>query len=211
MPGKELNRIKINSDTINKAYNYTVDLLSNELPDTFRFHTVDHMQEVLKFVEIIGNYHQLSDDDMNIVKISAIFHDTGYIKKYKGHEEEGIKIARNFLEDKLIEESQIKKVEKTIMSTKVPQKPDDLLSKILCDADLINLTYDNYFESAELMRQEWNQTGVAKMNELEFHDNSVKFFNSHQFHTDYGRKFLQPKKEKVLRRIKKRQEEFKKF
>jgi HD superfamily phosphodiesterase len=205
MPGRSSsNKKKIDSDIINKAYNVTTDLLENQLPDTFRFHTVEHMKEVLKYVQIIGSYHHLNQDDMNILEISAIFHDIGYIKIYKGHEREGIKIARDFLEKEQVMESQIIKIEKAIMSTKVPQKPENLLSKILCDADLINLTYDHYFETAELMRQEWINTGFAKMNELEFHNNSLNFFKSHNFHTEYAQKYLQPKKKELRKRIQKR-------
>ena len=85
---------------------------------------------------------------------------------------------------------------------KVAQNPKDKLSEILCDADLMHLTYNNYFDLVEMMRMEWQFMGIAKMTIKEFHKNSVNFFNTHHYHSEYGRKVLEPKKEKNLNRIK---------
>jgi putative nucleotidyltransferase with HDIG domain len=203
------NTIQINSKFVKKSYDFVINLLKDNLSANFKFHSIDHMKEVLKYVEIIGGYYGFKEDDMNLLRVSAIFHDIGYLNAYIGHEEESVNIAKKFLVQNNISESQIQIIANAILATKVPQTPADIYSKILCDADLINLTYDNYFESAELLRQEWLKTGFAKMSEKEFHENSVRFFNMHNYHTEYGKKVLNSKKKKILYRIHKRLAEMK--
>lgn len=198
------NTVSIDAVIVKKSYDYVINLLKKELSANFTFHSIEHMKEVLKYVEIIGNYHGFKDDDMNILRVCAIFHDIGYVYVYKGHEEKGAESANKFLSQNNIDVTQIRIVIDAILATKVPQTPKDIYSKILCDADLINLTYDDYFESAELLRQEWLNTGFAIMDEKTFHHNSVQFFKQHRYHTTYGQKYLEPKKRMVLKRIKER-------
>jgi len=62
----------------------------------------------------------------------------------------------------------------------------------------MHLTTDNYFDYLDLLRREWNLYGVADFNEREFYENRITFFNSHSYHTVYGRRILKPLKEKTL-------------
>lgn len=192
---------KISQQTIKKVNHFVFDILEHQLPKNCVFHSKEHTLDVLKNVELIGKYSNLKEDEMNILRVSALFHDTGYIRTYNGHEMESALIAQNFLLHENIDESVIRKITAAILATKVPQNPKDKLSEILCDADLMHLTYENYFEQIEFMRLEWDFMGVAKMNKKEFNLNSVKFFNSHHYHSEYGKKVLTPKKEKNLKEI----------
>lgn len=193
--------MEISEYTVQEAYDYVVHVLENHLSNKILFHSVNHMKEVLKYSEIIGKYMKLSKEELNIVKVCAIFHDCGYAYVYRGHEETGVDIATKFLAEQGVGNAPIQIVANAIFATKVPQNPVDVYGMILCDADLINLTYDNYFENAELMRQEWIMTGSAPMNELQFHKNSLNFFQNHHYHTPYGKTILTPKKQKVRKRL----------
>ena len=193
---------KINRETVNKVHHFVSEILDHQLPKDYIFHSKEHTLDVLKNVELIGNYIKLKEDEMNILRVCALFHDVGYIRTYKGHEMESAIIAKKFLQNENIDENHISQVISAIKATKVPQNPKDKLSKILCDADLMHLTYNNYFDQVEMMRMEWQFMGIANLTINEFHINSVKFFNSHHYHSEYGRKVLQQKKEKNLKRIK---------
>ena len=195
---------KINQEIVKKVYDYVSDILDHQLPKDCLFHSKAHTMDVLKNVELIGNYVGLSEVEMNILRVSALFHDVGYIRTFKGHERESALIAKNFLQNENIDEGIIKQVVSAIKATKVPQNPKDKLSEILCDADLMHLTYNNYFDQIEMMRMEWQFMGVAKMTINEFNLNSVKFFNSHHYHSLYGNEVLQKKKDKTLKLIKER-------
>ncbi|MBA4409828.1 MAG: HD domain-containing protein [Bacteroidota bacterium] len=186
---------------VGEAKLFVTALIGSNLSENFLFHTTFHTLDVLKNSEIIGKYSQLSEDELNFLRICALFHDVGYINAYKGHEAESATISGEFLKSKMVEKKLIQRVKNVILSTKVPQQPFDKISRILCDADLMHLTYDSYFEYMDLLRHEWNLCGIVNLNEREFHENSVVFFNSHSYHTVYGRKILKPLKEKTLLRI----------
>jgi len=101
-----------------------------------------------------------------------------------------------------VDEKIIDQIERAILSTKTPQNPEDRISKILCDADLMNLTFDDYFEQVDLMRMEWAKVGKAKLDRRQFYLNTLEFFQSHEYHSKYGKKILQPKKELTERKLK---------
>jgi len=192
---------KIDALIVKEAREYVTSLLTNELSDKCLFHTISHTLDVVKNAEIIGNYCNLGKDDLNILRLSALFHDVGYVDAYDNHELFSAERARSFLQSKNVDEGIIHQVESAIHSTKTPQTPGDKISKMLCDADLMNLTFDDYFEQIDLMRKEWEKVGKAKLDQNEFHLQSLEFFQSHKYHSEYGKKVLQPKKEKTESKI----------
>lgn len=194
----------ITSKLIEKIEEDVYHLLDNFLPQGCLFHTKKHTSEVLRYSRLIADYLKLNKEEQKLISISALFHDIGYISTYEGHEHKSADYARDYLSSRHIDKSSIKIIVDAIMSTKVPQLPENILDKILCDADLAQLTFENYFENMEFLRLEWINMGIVSFNEKEFHMNSIKFFNSHSYHTEYGRLVLQPKKEVNLNRIKQR-------
>jgi len=188
---------RIDGGLIEEAKEFVTAILTHELSDKCLFHTIAHTLDVLKNAEIIGRYCNLDEYSLNVLRISALFHDVGYVDAYDDHEMYSADRARDFLKSKDVEELSIYQVEVAIHSTKTPQNPSDDISKILCDADLMNLTFDDYFEQIDLMREEWEKVGKAKLNSQEFHMKSLEFFRAHKYHSKYGKKILQPMKEKT--------------
>jgi predicted metal-dependent HD superfamily phosphohydrolase len=195
---------KIDDVLVEEAKQYVSKFLAHELSEKCLFHTISHTLEVLKNAEIIGRYCNVDEDQLNILRISALFHDVGYVDAYDDHEIFSAKRAVAYLADKKVDVSTIAQIEKAILSTKTPQNPQDKISRILCDADLMNLTFDDYFEQVDLMREEWEKVGKAKLNSHQFYLNTLEFFRSHEYHSKYGKTILQPKKEMTEREIKKK-------
>jgi len=191
----------IDDALIAEAKQYISTLLTTELSENCVFHTISHTLDVVANAEIIGKYCKLDDDSLNILRMCALFHDVGYVDAYDDHEICSAERAKTYLNSKNIDPEIIHQVEKAILSTKTPQNPLDRISRILCDADLMNLTFDDYFEQIDLMRKEWEKVGKAKLNSQEFHISSLEFFQSHEYHSQYGKKVLQPKKEKTELKI----------
>ncbi len=101
-----------------------------------------------------------------------------------------------------IDHESIDQIERAIAATKVPQSPTDVISKVLCDADLMHLSFDDYQDRMELLRREWELCGRSILSEKEFLEQSVKFFETHHYHTSYGLEVLTPKKMHNLEGIK---------
>jgi len=191
----------IDDALIEEAKQYISSLLTTELSENCVFHTINHTLDVVSNAEIIGRYCKLDENSLNVLRICALFHDVGYVDAYDDHELFSAERARTYLRSKDIDPEIIDQVEKAILSTKTPQNPKDQISRILCDADLMNLTFDDYFEQLDLMRKEWEKVGKAKLNSHEFHISSLEFFQSHEYHSKYGKKVLQPKKEQTELKI----------
>jgi len=197
----------IDADLTAEAEKYVVSLLNNRLSEEYLFHSVRHTMNVVKGAELIGKESGLNESELKILKISALFHDVGYTITNEDHEAESAFIAGEFLRSKEVDEDQMKQVENAIMATRVPQQPKDRISGVLCDADLLHLTSEDYFEQMELLRLEWQVTGKNFFTEYQFHQNSLDFFKGHHYHSEYGRKVLEARKQIVLMKIRDRMEE----
>lgn len=201
--------MKINSELLKEIEKYSSDLIINESSEKLIYHTIEHTQQVVENVKNIAKSENLSEDEMNILLTSAWFHDTGYIKIYQGHEAESVSIAINFLEQKDIDKDIMDIVSKSILATTFPHQPDNKIAEILCDADMMHLGSENYFEQAEKLRQELVNSGVRKLKKLEFEKESILIFRTQSFYSKYCQNEIVKNKEsnfKLLQeRLKKRQ------
>ena len=193
--------MKINSELLKEIEKYVTDLILKESPDNLIYHTVNHTTMVVRNAGIIGEKESLNTDEMNILLASAWFHDTGYIKKYLGHEKESAAIATDFLTTKGVDKESIALVSECIMATTFPQKPNTKIAEALCDADMMHLGEESYFELAEKLRQELKATGIKAMRKVEFEKESINFFKAHTFYTNYCKGEIAKMKEKNLKRL----------
>ena len=194
---------KIDANLLREAEQFVTKLLKDNLSDKVCFHDIEHAKYVADASELIGRNSGLSDDDVNLVKLCAWFHDAGYAIDPGDHEEEGARLAAEFLFSKGVNEKLISIVRKNILATRVPQHPKDICSKVLCDADLMHLAEEDYFDRIDPMRKEWRNLSGEKLSKRKFHKISLKFFQRHEYHTDYARKELQPKKDKIFELLQK--------
>lgn len=177
--------MKINSELLKEIEKYSSDFITKESSDKFIYHTIEHTRRVVKNVEIIGANENLNEDEMNILLTSAWFHDTGYVKNYQGHEKESVAIATNFLKLKNVYKEICDLVSECIMATTIPQQSTNKIANVLCDADMMHLGVENYFELAEKLRQELKNFGCKKTKKSKFEKESIRIFKNHTYYTNY--------------------------
>jgi HD superfamily phosphodiesterase len=194
---------RIDSELLKEIEIFVNDLILKESSKNLTYHTVNHTTLVVKNAGIIGAKENFNADEMNILLTSAWFHDTGYIKKYLGHEKESMAIATDFLRLKSIDEETINLVSECIMATTFPQKASNKIAEALCDADMMHLGKEYYFEFAEKLRQELKAKGIKTLKKTEFEKESIQFFKAHTFYTDYCKREISSMKENNLKRIQK--------
>lgn len=170
--------------------NYMILFLSENLPDDLYFHNIGHTYDVVDAVCEIGLQAGLSEEEMHIVQVSAWFHDCGYANTYIGHEDESKKLAKLFLDNFGCEKDFTEAVLKCIESTKYPPKPNSLLEKVMCDADMYHLARANYSKYDKAIRREFEiYLGLVYTDE-EWQAKNCNFLIHHQYYTDYGQKIL---------------------
>jgi len=187
---------QINVELVQEVGDHVTRLLVDQLSETIVFHNLDHARYVVDNAAYVGKNSNLSDEELRLLEICAWFHDAGYVIDPEDHEVESASLAAVFLSEKGINENKIDRVRNIIMSTTNPQNPNELISQVLCDADLKHLAEDNYFELIDNLRLEWGNLRGKKFGKRKFHKMSVKFFKKHNYHTDFAKRELQPGKAK---------------
>lgn len=165
------------------------------------YHNMQHTERVVTAATEIANHYQLSDEDYFIVVAAAWFHDAGYYIQPKDHEAAGAKMAADFLQKASVDEATIHQVEKCILATKMPQRPETLLEKIVCDADLFHLGTEDFEKVNKLLRKEYITYHNADISKDEWNKKTVIFLQQHEYHTDYCRLLLSDTKQQNLKKL----------
>lgn len=190
------------SSIIDKATDFVQNLLSNELGKNCLYHNITHTLRVYKSTKEIIENTTLTPEDGEILLLSVLFHDTGYIKGCYNHEKESSKIATTFLKENNINETIIEKVVFCIMATKIDAQPKNDLEKIIRDADTSHFAKKYYKESSELLRQELKKANIKNFNKEEWLTENIIFLKSkHTYYSDYAIKYWNPKKEENLKKM----------
>ncbi|MFD2565109.1 Pycsar system effector family protein [Aquimarina rubra] len=201
---------------LEKAENYVFNLFKNELPKTFLYHNFLHTQRVVESVEEICENSDVSEEEKEVLLLSAWFHDVGYVKGIENHEEEGVEILKEFLDNESFDETKKEKAIGCIRATKLDKEPTSELEEILKDADNSHLAKEYYDEVSELLRQEFSLQGIGEYSSIEWREENLKLFTEgHKFYTRYAIENWEPLKNKNLltiikkgkKRKKKRQKE----
>ena len=181
---------------------YVHDLLSNQLPKSLTFHNLVHTLNVVEGVQEICLNTGVPAEQSETVEIAAWFHDTGYMKKYIGHEEESIEIAKQFLDTKQISFNRVEEIVGCIYATKYPQKPRNFLEKIICDADFYHFSLPDYRSKSDSLRAEWELNLSKFFTDTAWNKENCSMLTAHKYFTAYGRETLQDLKMANLEEIK---------
>ena len=166
-----------------KAREYVEILFSEKLSKEYVYHNYTHTSEVVATSVDLANKLNLADDDIEILILAALFHDSGYILGYENHEEEGGRICQAFLSQNNYPEDKLNKVIKCIHVTKFDRKPENILEEIIKDADLIHIGKKGSNSKAELLRLELLNTRNINVNEIEWIKVNLDFITKHEFYT----------------------------
>ncbi len=186
------------SEMVNQVIKYSTMMLTESLPKEMAFHNYYHTKEVATAVIEIGKEAGLTSNEIETVLIAAWFHDTGYSIRYVNHENASQEIARIFLTINNYAMDKIEKVMGCIEATKYPQRPNNILEEVLCDADFYHLSSADYHTSEKTLREEWTVYLKKKYTDREWHQENYNFLISHSYFTTYAKDKLQKQKERNI-------------
>lgn len=183
---------------------YVSDLLSQQLSEDMTYHSIHHTIDVVRCANEIAERQDFSEEELEILNVAAWFHDVGYTKGSEEHEQQGAALARQFLENKEYDPDRIERVVSCIMATRMPQNPQNALEKTLCDADLMHLAEEDYFNKAWLLHQEIEKTKFCTIPEDKWLEMNQEFLKSHCFFTDYAKRNYESAVKENLRKVRER-------
>jgi uncharacterized protein len=180
--------------------NEIITTLANQLDKRLVYHNTDHTLDVISQAERIARSENISSPkDFLLLKIAALFHDTGFLYLYNGHEEKSCEIADERLRSQFSDTDR-EIINGLIRATKVPQQPSTLLQQIICDADLDYLGRPDFNMLSNNLKSEFLDFNIVK-NEEEWEKKQIAFFESHQYFTRTSVEQRLPIKSKRLQEL----------
>jgi hypothetical protein len=188
-------------DNLPLIFGHVMDKL-NGLSTELKYHSVDHTLDVYKQSEKIALAENITDPSkLYLLKVAALYHDTGFLYIYTGHEEVGCKLATQELPAYGLNEEQIGIICGLVMATKVPQSPKNHLEQIICDADLDCLGRNDYEVTSNNLYHELLREGMVK-NDDEWLQQQISFLESHEYFTNWSKQNRAPVKHRNYENLK---------
>lgn len=164
----------------------------DELDSRF-YHNRAHTEEVVISALRLAEECGVSDEEKILLEWAAWGHDLGYIEGEENHEKEGAEITGHLMKQSGFTNDEIDIVKRIICSTKVlphengsvRSRPETLLQKILCDADLSTVGLETFEKSSYLLKKEWEeQENKGPWTEKAWVESQIFFLEKHSFHCD---------------------------
>ncbi|MCW3162678.1 Pycsar system effector family protein [Chryseobacterium oryctis] len=192
---------------LSKAKNYVETLFKDKLSSVYFYHNFIHTTFTVNKAEEIIKYTPVSEEDQEKVLLALWFHDVGYIECALSHEEKGVLIMKDFLQKENYPENYIEDVAQLILATKITHEPQNLLEKIVKDADCSHFASYDYNDISDTLRKEWELTNVKCFSNDEWNLGNIDMLkNKHKYYTDYAKENWEPLKEKNIKKIEKKLE-----
>ncbi|MFS4430808.1 Pycsar system effector family protein [Chryseobacterium sp. S90] len=192
---------------LQKAKNYVEILFKDKLSSVYFYHNFIHTAYTVNKAEEIMKNTPVSEEDQEKVLVALWFHDTGYIECALNHEERSVEVMKAFLQQENYPENYIADVEKLILATKIHYEPQNLLEKIVKDADFSHFAGHDYNDISDALRKEWELTNVRCFSNEEWNAGNLDMLkNKHTFYTDYAKENWEPLKKKNIKKIEKKLE-----
>ncbi len=167
-----------------KLKRYMLRFLKEKLAENLYYHDLGHTLEVLNNISEISRYEKVTKYELVLLKTAALLHDSGFTLKYQDHESESQKLAREILPQFKYTYVEINTICNLIEVTRIPQKPTNLMERIISDADLLYLGTDRFVDTAEKLFQELKFYSLISTRK-QWNKIQKDFLNVHHFHTEY--------------------------
>jgi predicted metal-dependent HD superfamily phosphohydrolase len=187
---------------------YIRELFRDELPAGIKYHNADHTLHPTKGVVAVANRIALSENisehDRELLIAAAYFHDTGYIREYDKNEPIAARMAGRILKLIGYKPNDIKEVQNMILATDLARKPQSLVEKILCDADLDHLGRDDFFKRDGKLRKGRGARGIDVSDEAKWYRGTLALITNHKYYTASQNKLREEKKHQNIKLLEKK-------
>ncbi|MCA9900056.1 MAG: HD domain-containing protein [Anaerolineales bacterium] len=181
-----------------QAIAHALNRLERELSPKFSYHNYWHTKEdVLIGCQRVAKIMGIGAHESELLEISAVYHDIGFVESYLNHELVGTTIAAQSLSRFGFSDYDIERVSGMIMATRLPQSPQNVLEEILADADLDVLGRPDFFSRNACLWQELANFG----NEIplkQWYEGQLAFLEGHTYFTSVAKKLRDATKQQNI-------------
>ncbi len=181
---------------------HLIGILKRDLPNNLYYHGLHHTMDVLRAAEMIGKYEKITEQEMLLLKVAVLYHDAGFTRVYRNHEQVGCDMAREDLPRFGFSNAEIEQICGMVMATKIPQNPNNKLEYIIADADLEYLGTDDFKRIGNSLFEEIKiYLGVES--ERQWNIIQQNFLRAHKYFTSFCKKNREAVKQRNLEEIEK--------
>ncbi len=172
----------MNLKLIENAKKYVNKLL---LPlENHYYHSYEHSIDVMTRAVYLAEKEWLSESDIEILALSALFHDTWFVIQYDKNEPVWAKIAKNYLKSILYPDDKIELIQNIILATDPAYKdPKNYYEEIIKDADMDNLWRDDFIIKNNDIKKELEIVKKIKIKDPEWKHASVELLKEYKYKT----------------------------
>jgi uncharacterized protein len=182
------------------AKEFILDKLKKELKSDLFYHCYNHTLDVHDSAMKLAKLEKIDKKRLLLLETAALYHDSGFLLGYCNHEDNSVKFVKEHLPKFGFKAEDIEIICRMIHSTKLPQSPNTILEKIICDADLDYLGRDDFFMIANKLLCEWNLNGIPTTLKKWYHI-QVDFLSNNDYFTKSAKTLRIEKKKKNLSQI----------
>lgn len=189
--------------------------LAEKNRDVLDYHGKPHTDDVIEESLLLASYYdgQLSDHDRELLGIAAAYHDTGFTESYDANEPIGAEIAEKEMRESGYNEEDVKRVKDAIVSTRIKfvdgrftqlVEGNDLIAKILADADLGNFGREDFEEKGTKIFNELvsmkrqKDTPESRLNSKKF---GLTLLSTHEWQSEAAKTLRSEQERKNLGRL----------
>jgi predicted metal-dependent HD superfamily phosphohydrolase len=176
--------------------------LKKELNPNLYYHNYQHTLDVCESVDRLAEIENISGEERILLQTAALMHDTGFIWRYENNEELACEYSRDILPEFKFSSGQIEHITNMIMSTQIPQKPQDKLGMVLCDADLDYIGRGDFFITALRLHREWSENSNHKITFRDWYVKQQNFILQHEYFTEGAKQLRNNTKQHNLSQVK---------
>ncbi|HNR06031.1 MAG TPA: DUF5706 domain-containing protein [Saprospiraceae bacterium] len=195
---------------LQEAKNYVKDLLTSQLNGTYWYHNWEHTEYVFEEAMALGESAGLSESEKEILGLSALFHDTGFVKAYQDHVSNSKVIAKEYLLSRGYGQEQTAGVLENIEATRMPHTGTGKLGALLQDADLALLASEDAIQKSENLRRELAVFENKHFSDAEWVKHNLDFYKAVVYQTAEGKRKYEAGKEKIRDILKEKNKKSKK-
>lgn len=188
------------SNIIKRATKYVNTLL---VPlENHYYHSYDHAIEVMTRAMYLAEKEWLSDEDIEMMWLAWLFHDTWFVIQYDKNEPFGAKIATNYLKTILYPSDRINKIYDIILATDPDYKiAKNIYEEIIKDADMDNLWREDFEHRTNDLKKELEIIKHIKDHNKNWNHWVIQILKEYKFDTKTQKKERNTKKSENLQKM----------
>ena len=146
------------------------------------YHSYNHAIEVMERSIYLWEKEWLNHEELEMIWLAWLFHDTWFVIQYDKNEPIWAKIADNYLKSILYSPKKIKIIERLILATDPDyKKPIDIYEKIIRDADMDNLGRNDFLDRSNSLKKELEVIKNIKIKDPDWNHWLVDLLKEHQY------------------------------